>query len=248
MASTDDQPRPVPALARASRLLDAVAADTEPRSVSQLARDLGLPRSTVHGLCRTLADLGVLSRAKGNTFEMGAQVLYWADAFKSQNTLTRAFATLTESLDPRLAVNLTLLTGRDVTYVSCRQSADPLGVRFQEGMIFPAAFVASGKAILSTYTDDEVVALMGDDWPEPLTSRGARSLAELLAELAQTRTRGYATDVGEVHEATISCGAPVFAAGSGDRAVAGVGIAMLSGRATEAALRTAGDVITPIRS
>src|ERR1700761_5410425 len=98
--------KPVPALVRAKQILDTLSADGHPRGVSDLARALALPRSTVHGLCRTLVDLGLLVRVNSTEFAIGPHVLFWSNAFESQSSLTQAFAALADGLDWAEAVNL----------------------------------------------------------------------------------------------------------------------------------------------
>jgi DNA-binding IclR family transcriptional regulator len=81
-------------------------------------------------------------------------------ATEDRGSLTQAFREVAEPLDWAEAVNLSVLTGGEVMYVSCRQGTDPLGARFHEGWRLPAVFTATGKAILSTMPDDEVVELL----------------------------------------------------------------------------------------
>jgi IclR family transcriptional regulator, blcABC operon repressor len=225
--------KPVPALVRAKRILDALASDSQPRGISQLARELCLPRSTVHGLCRTLAELGLLVRVGGAQFSIGPHVLSWANAFESQNSISRAFAEVAELVDRPEAINLSILTGREVMYLACRQGSDPLGVRFREGLRFPTAFTATGKAMLATMATEQVVALFDGEWPTALTQNSVPDIDSLLAELDQTRERGYSIDNGQLREAMICFGAPVFAGGHGPVAVAGVAIAHLAGADNE---------------
>ena len=236
--------KPVPALVRAKRILDALSEDSQPRGISDLARTLKLPRSTVHGLCRTLADLGLLVRVGATQFTIGPHVLSWANAFESQNSISRAFAEVAELVDRPEAINLSILTGREVMYIACRQGSDPLGVRFREGLRFAAPFTATGKAMLSTMRDEQVVALLDGEWPAPLTPTSVQDVDGLLVELKQTRERGYSVDNGQLRDAMICFGAPVFAAGHGSVAVAGVAIAHLSGTDIEKVGAEIGGVVS----
>jgi len=231
--ATSAESKPVPALVRFNAIMDALSTDPRPRGVSELARELALPRSTVHGLLRTLADLQILMRVNETDFVVGPHVLAWASAFNSQNSLTKAFTALADRSGVPETINLSILVGSEVMYISCRQGSDPLGVRFREGLRFPAAFTATGKAILSTMPQDEVEEIVQSGLPIGLTAKSIDSVEALRSELAETRARGYSIDDGQVREAMICCGAPVFAAGSETRAVAGVAMAMLSGKATE---------------
>lgn len=220
--------RQVPAVARATRILDTLAQSAQPLGTSDIARRLGLPKSSVHLICSTLLELGLLVRRGENHFAVGPHVLQWADAFQGQSDLIREFQQMTSEavLLPDLALNLTVLNGRNVLYVACRKGQQPLGVHFGVGMMLPAVFTATGKAILSTRSTDEVKAFLGDDWPEPITSRSVRSIEDLLDELAQTRDRGYSVDNGQLREGMYCLAAPIFDSTS-DAAVAGVAIGLL---------------------
>jgi DNA-binding IclR family transcriptional regulator len=244
MASIAPDVKPVPALVRAKRILDALAEDTRPRGISELARELSLPRSTVHGLCWTLVDMGLLERVNGSDFAIGPHALMWAQAFENQSSITRAFAAVADSMQLAETINLSVLSGRDVMYIGCRQGTDPLGVRFREGLTFPAAYTATGKAILSTIADADVSELFRDGWPAPVTPRSVADVDGLLSELRETRERAYSIDNGQLREAMTCCGAPVFSAGSGGVAVAGVAIALLSGSATDSAVARTGKLVS----
>ncbi len=55
-------PALVPALVRALTLLERVARQPGAVSLARLASELALPKSSVHGLCRTLLSFGYLRR------------------------------------------------------------------------------------------------------------------------------------------------------------------------------------------
>ncbi len=232
--------KPVPALVRFNAIMDALSADPRPRGVSELARELGLARSTVHGLCKTLAEFDILTRVTANEFSIGPKVLTWSNAFAGQNSVTRVFNAMVEMIKGPDALNLSILSGRDVMYIGYREGSDPLAMRFREGLRLPAVYTATGKAMLSTLPDDEVVELFAVDWPPPLTSKSVRTIDELLSELAETRARGYSIDNEQLRDSLVSTGAPVYAADSHARAVAGISIAMLEGRATPEAIERTG--------
>jgi IclR family transcriptional regulator, blcABC operon repressor len=243
MLSPAREVKPVTSVVRCMLIMDALSQDTRPRGISELARELGLPRSTVYGLCHTLADGGVLTRVNRAAFQIGPQVLAWSNAFEGQNSIAMVFAALADAREDDEAMNLSILSGRDVMYIACRPGSDPLAVRFREGLKFPAPHTATGKAILSTLPDEEVATLLAGDWPEPPSPNSLRTIDELLVDLAQTRRRGYAIDSGQLRGSLVSCGAPVFEAASGGRAVAGVSVAMLEGRARGDRIKRAGSMV-----
>lgn len=222
-----------PAVVRAARILDLLSQAGEPLGVSDLAKRLGLPKSSVHLLCTTMLDIGLLSRRGRNAMVVGPHVLAWADAFKEQSSLVREFDNAVDETGALggLALNLTVLTGSDVLYVACRNGGEPLGVRFGVGMRLPAAFTATGKAMLSTMRADEVDAVLGGGLPKPITRHSVRNRADLDREMEQTRARGYSLDNGQLREGMHCLAAPIFAAGS-EAAVAGIAIGLLESELT----------------
>lgn len=224
----------VPALVRTKRILDALSEGGKPKGVSELARMLDLPKSTVHGLCHTLVDLGLMMKVGPSQFAMGPHVLAWANAFEGQSDLTQEFMRIADATDlvSKQAINLSILAGREVMYVACRRGSDPLGVSFRPGVRLPAPFTATGKAMMSTMRPEDVADALSGDWPEPWTKRSVRDLDAFMLELEETRQRGYSIDDGQLRDAMVCFGAPVFGASS-DHAVAGIAIGLLSGEVNE---------------
>jgi DNA-binding IclR family transcriptional regulator len=219
--------RAVPAIVRARNLMDLIAGSSESLSLSALARELMLPKSSVHGLCNTLVDLGLLVRRSDNGFRIGPHVMRWANSFLISTDLTTEFVGLWDSMDLLRGhtITLSVLEGAEVVYIACRNSDSPLGVTFRIGMRLPAPFTATGKAILSSMTDDQVRAIMANRWPVPLTQNSVRSIDELLTELEETRRRGYSIDNGQVDEGMWCFGTPVL--NSVNKAIAGIAVSML---------------------
>ena len=233
----------VPALIRGSRVLDAVMASEHPPTVSDLARRLNLPKSTVHGLCATLVDLGLLARGNGNSFRIGPHVMRWASAFLGQTDLTAEFAALWDGMKvlPNETITLSVLDGKEVVYIACRNSANPLGITFRIGMRLPAAFTATGKAILSTMPDERVCEIMSGAWPEALTPRSVPNIEALLRELAECRRRGFSIDDGQTREGMFCFGTPIR--DSTNQTVAGIAVSLLATRADHSTTKLAAQSI-----
>jgi DNA-binding IclR family transcriptional regulator len=200
----------------------------DPQTVSTLARSLGLPKSTVHGLCATLVNMGLLVRRSDASFRVGPHVMRWANAFLTSTDLTAEFAALWDDLKvlPNGTITLSVLDGTDVVYIGCRNSGQPLGITFRIGMRLPAIYTATGKAFLSTMSDARVREMTSRNWPEALTSRSVRNVDTLLRELKTCRERGYSIDDGQTREGMYCIGAVVR--DSSGQAIAGVAVSLLA--------------------
>ncbi len=218
----------VPALVRAHAILDLVTTAGTAPTVSEMARLLNLPKSTVHGLCATMVNLGILVRRSDNSFHIGPHVMRWSNAFAATADLVAEFSAIFDEIDLLTAETITLsvLEGAEVMYIACRNSTLPLGITFRIGMRLPAPFTATGKSILSTMANKQVHAIMANRWPQPLTVNSVPDIEALLAELDQTRQRGFSIDNGQVRDGMTCIGVPVRNATN--KVVAGVAVSFLS--------------------
>jgi DNA-binding IclR family transcriptional regulator len=218
----------VPALVRAHAILDLVTQAEAAPTVSELARQLELPKSTVHGLCATMVNLGILVRRQDNSFRIGPHVMRWSNAFVATADLVAEFTAILDEIDvlTQETITLSVLEGAEVMYIACRNSTLPLGITFRIGMRLPAPFTATGKAILSTMPAQNVRAIMANRWPQALTVNSVSDLDALLLELDETRDRGFSIDNGQVRDGMTCLGVPVR--NSVNKVVAGVAVSFLS--------------------
>jgi len=222
------EPRLVPAVARAVRVLDALAASRRPMSLAEVSRALSLPRSSVHGLLATLVTLELARRNDDAEFALGPKALRWADAYGPGPDLRHAFEACVDTL-PELGtetVMLATLEGADVVYLACRPGSRPLAVNFRVGGRFPAACTSSGKAMLAGLPDEVVRERLGPAGLRRLTRHGPSSVPALLRQLDTIRRQGHAVDDEETAEGMQCFGASVYGA-RGPQPVAAVAVSVI---------------------
>lgn len=220
--------RLVPAVERATRILDYVARTKNYPTISDLSRELGLAKSTTHTLCTTLAELSLLIRRADQTYQLGPHLMRWSNAFTRQSDVATEFTSIwdKETEMPGATITLTVLEGAEVVYIAARNSEVSHSlVDFRAGMRLPAAFTATGKAFLSYMSDFEVKRLYSDGFPPPRTPNSVQSMDQLLIELGTVRDNGYSVDDQQVAEGIICFGAPVI--GSRNTPIAGVAVSLL---------------------
>src|SRR4051795_6437737 len=110
----------VPAVSRALALMERLARVREPMTLARLASDLGLPKSSVHGLCTTLVSFGYLRRQADGSFLIGPRVMGLAEAFVAGTDVAQEFNALwaTSGTAPEETVLLSVLSGNEALYVS----------------------------------------------------------------------------------------------------------------------------------
>ncbi len=208
----DREFRPVKSADRTLDVLEAVAAG--PASLSDLARRLGIPKSSLHGLVRTLTDRGWVAPVDGGSrLRLGLRALQVGSRFVDEDEVV---AHVGPSLD-RLAavtgetVQQARLDGDQVVYLAKRDTSHPVRIISSIGTRLPAHATALGKALLAA--DPGAGARLAG----PLVALTPHTLTEpaaVEADLALTRTRGYAVDDGEAAEG-LRCFAVVVPAGRG---------------------------------
>lgn len=191
-----------PAAGHAVDLLTLLAHHSGPLPAGQIARSLGLPRSSTYHLLSVLTDRGfVVHLADERRYGLGPAAYELGSAYQRQAPLQRIARPALASLAVRTTHNahLALLHGRDVLYVvEERAPGRPLLVT-DVGVRLPAALTASGLAMLAHLSGPQITALYPDrDALVQRDGRGPTSVSALRRELAATRQRGHAVESGTV--------------------------------------------------
>ena len=218
----------VPSVLKGARLLDVVAASRNPFTLSELSKAVALPKSSVLGLCTSLTQAGLLTRFDDGSYHLGTHLVDLAYAYLSRTDLTQEFGRAWDSLQmmPEESAVLAVMDGTDVVYVACRNGSQPFALTYRIGMRLPAHCTATGKALLSTMTNERIRQLYKDKKLTRLTPNSLTTVRTLLANLEVARNQGFALDDEEAREGMCCYGAPIFDA-SGRQAVAAVALSMM---------------------
>lgn len=235
MQASNDLPKAVvPSVLKAVRLLDAVATSRDPLALSALSERLALPKSSTLSLCTSLTLTGLLRRFDDGTYHLGTHLVDLAHAYLARTDVTKEFAQALDAmkvLEEEGAV-LAVRDGTDVVYVACRNGSLPGGVSYRIGMRLPANCTATGKALISTLSDQEVRQLFRGQRLARLTANSCGNLRTLLADLHEVRRRGYAMDNEETREGMCCIGVPIVDP-AGGAALAAVAVSMLKGAGSQ---------------
>lgn len=195
-------------------LLQLLATKATPQPGANLARELGLPRSTTYRLLRVLADAGLVSHdAEDRRFGLGPAAYELGSAYTRQAPMQRVALPVVRSFVDRTGHNahLAVLHGRDVLYVIEERAPERPTLVTDVGVRLPATVTASGLAMLANLPAAQVRALFtGRDDFVQRNGSGPTSLTALRSELAQVRTRGYAQENGTVTRGLASVAACVL--------------------------------------
>ncbi|MEO3826258.1 IclR family transcriptional regulator [Actinomadura sp. B10D3] len=197
------------AAARTIDLLQAVA-EYGPASVAALTSKLGWSKPMVYRLVRTLHACGALT-LRDDGYVLGPVMISLGRAalrsVRPVEAARPAMARIHEACGESTV--LTVLDGTYIVYVDFIEADHLLVVKSRLGSRLPAAYTASGHALLSRHSPDEIRALYDGHTFEPPTPRAVSSVEDLLERLERVRADGYAVIDQELTEGHRASAAPV---------------------------------------
>ncbi len=195
---------------RAASLLVALGEADRQVGVAEIARGLGLHKSTASRLLATLRQRGLVEQdADSGQYRLGlAMVRLGGRAEKTLDVSSIAMPELEAvARSVKETTTLGVLRGDRVVTMAWSDSSGRGGDRAVAGM--PLHATAPGKVLLSHEPEREVIRLSRIGFT-PYTSHTIVRVDLLLEELARVRRRGFATTFGE-HEPSVNAVAvPVF--------------------------------------
>jgi DNA-binding IclR family transcriptional regulator len=183
-------------------VLDTLAMTGKPLRLSDLARDLNIPRASMFSILATLAEERLIERA-GAGYRLGERLALLASSANAGRGLTRVSRPVLARLVAKLSesAQVAVLDEGVARYVDALEGTQTLRVATWVGKRNALARTAIGKALILETPTGELRQLVG--------SHADHELDRLEAEVADAREKGYTTDEG-VGEAGVYCvGAPI---------------------------------------
>jgi DNA-binding IclR family transcriptional regulator len=197
-----------PAVTRAAGILHLLAENGGmPAGPSELARRLGLPKSSIANISSALADTGLLRRV-GTGFALGRRLAELGGAYLATVDEVQEFYETCQQLPSASeeTVQLAILDGAEMTYLARHDGQQPVRLTSQIGRRLGASHTATGKVALATLDDEEVSRRFEGRRLPAMTSRSHATVGALLEDLAVVRQRGYAIDDEETVEGVVCYG------------------------------------------
>ncbi len=184
---------PVKSADRTIDVLELLAGAPRRLTLSEIHRELGVPKSSLHNLLQTLVSRSWLETDERNsTYAIGLRALRAGASYLDRDPVIEAAGPLLSQMRNELneTVHLARLDGSDIVYLASRESAHHLRSSSRIGRRLPAHATALGKALLAVRSDEEVATLLPKDL-ERLTPDTVTDLETLIGELNQARRDGY---------------------------------------------------------
>jgi IclR family acetate operon transcriptional repressor len=214
-------------------LLEALATRLEGTRLSDLAREAGLAPSTTHRLLTTLERNGFAQfdplRSK---WHVGRKAFAVGVAFTNLQSFIAAALPLMRRLRDatKETANLGILEDGEVITVAQVGSREIIRAISAPGGRAPVMNSGMGKAIVATWPDDAIEALVARHGLRRLTRRSLRSMSAVREDIEAIRQRGYAYD-DEEFTSGMRCVASVVWSATGEP-LGGLSVSALAERLT----------------
>jgi DNA-binding IclR family transcriptional regulator len=197
---------------RAVRILKALGEHPGRLGLSDLSERVGLAKTTVHGLLRTLQEHGLVEQhLDTDKYQLGPQLLQLGNSYLDLNELRSRSLAWSELLATRVgeAVRVGVPHGDGVLVVHHVFRPDSSLQVLEVGALLPLHATALGKALLAYGDKDWTDDVLGGTLPK-LTGHTHVSPAAIEKDLAAVREVGYAVEREEALLGEAGVAAPIF--------------------------------------
>jgi IclR family acetate operon transcriptional repressor len=211
MATQQPAQAPDSPLGRTFRIIEGIVAADESLGPRELARRVGIDRSTVGRTLVRLSEMQILVR-DADGYRPGPRLMALSRALAIRDSLPNAAMPILRELSVRYdeTTYLCLRQGPHGVFIYDIPTTNPVRYVLELGRPFPLYIGASGRAILSGLEPDDVEDVLSSLTLEPVTGRTVTDRARLLQMIKADRATGYSASVSERVDGGSAVAAPFF--------------------------------------
>ena len=210
---------------RALDILTCFSRQTPELTLTQIAKQVGLYKSTVHRLLATLEGRRFVQRDPDTgVYRPGIRLLQMVYLTLEHNDLRRLAAPFLLHLweQQHETIDLAVLDDTDLIFLDVLESPRRVKLAAAIGQRLPAHSTASGKAILAFMPEETVRHILRDGLPQ-FTRHTLSSPEALFENLRLIREQGFAISLEEYEEGINAVAAPIL--DLNDQPIASVAVA-----------------------
>lgn len=193
-------------------IIEQLAASHSAMSLSEIAKETGMSKSTVHRLLSSMCARHYVEKNADNTYSIGYKLMETVSLhINNLELLTEAKPFLSDLMrDLHLTAHMGILDGCDVVYLEKMDIYPNTRLYTQVGFRSPAYCSSMGKCLLSCLSGDDLEeALYGCDFKR-YTPNTITDIREFKRYLRVVRRQGWAMDNEEYQLGHRCVGAPVY--------------------------------------
>lgn len=186
-----------PSVKKAFKILHAVTDSSNGLGVSELAKQLRIGKSTVHGITSALEELGVLVRDPlHKKYSIGYTLLELRKKGYAKMELRDVARVPMEKLMEKIGetVFLGILNGDHVTILDAVESHNEMKITSPPGTRLPLLAGAIGKIFLAQFEEKKAMEIVQKAGLRRYTPKSIVDPKRFFREVEETRKKGYAID------------------------------------------------------
>jgi len=185
-------------------IINAFSPNKPELTVAEIADKLDIPKPTVYRILSCLTKSGLIEKKpERGTYVIGRSLYTLGSLYLSTNDLYKAAEPVIQATNDITGevTNVAILDDKGyITMLLREESKYPLRHVVHVGSTSPAYAHASGKALLSALTDEEIDRLYPEERLKQLTSKTVATKTELKSELEWIRKDGVAFNSEQAFE------------------------------------------------
>ena len=212
-------------LDRICHILNAFSEDQKVLTLTEISRQLKLPKSTIHRFIAAMISHDLLHHAPdGNGYQLGYQLIHWGTLAQNSIALHERAMPILHELSEKTGETsvLSIRDGFSAVWLDQVESRQPVRWAKRVGMRVMLHAGASSKVLWAFLPDDEIEEILANIELVQLQPNTIADRDKMRSELKRIRQQGYATSHEETDKGALGVAAPVF--DYSGRLAAGIGI------------------------
>ncbi|NPV85866.1 MAG: IclR family transcriptional regulator [Anaerolineae bacterium] len=212
-------------LDRICDILNAFNENQKVLTLTEISRQLKLPKSTIHRFIAALVSHDLLHHAPdGNGYQLGYQLIHWGALAQSSIALHERAIPILHELSEKTGETsvLSIRDGFSAIWLDQVESRQPVRWAKRVGMRVMLHAGASSKVLWAFLPDSEIEEILAHIDLVQLQPNTITDKDKMRSELKRIRRQGYATSYEETDRGAMGVAAPVF--DYSGRLAAGIGI------------------------
>ena len=197
---------------RALTILSLFIGHKKELGITEISQELNLPKSTVHGLVKTLEKNLFLQLTQSGKYRVGIKAYELGMTYSANIELNTAAEPMVIHLAKKYkqTVHIAIYAGKMAVFVASNKAGSPHVIFPRIGGGVPAYCTAVGKVLLAWQPPDYIERYLTEEQLLPITPNTISDKEVLQKELRQIKQQGYAIDREEILVNLACVAAPIF--------------------------------------
>jgi DNA-binding IclR family transcriptional regulator len=203
----------IKSIVKAAAVIDILVCAESPLALISIAKQIGIAKSTLHGILTTLVEVGYVAQDPDtgfykpgmHLFELGNLISQKIDVLRISKPYMQEISQETGE-----TVHLAVLEDGEVLYIGKQESNSSIRIVTEAGLKLPAHCTGVGKALLAGLDKVKIKSIVRSKGLAQYTDTTITTLEGLLSEIDNVKGNGYATDQQEFMVGLRCVAIPIF--------------------------------------